>query len=1091
MPPDRDGIHSEGVTDYPCPTCGARADLTDGCSGCHLPPDPVAAEVVSLAATIAGLNTEVEEARSRYTAVLQRRGAAIERHNELVGQIRARTSAPPAAPVAPPERPVLPPARPESSGRTVQNLLFVLGGLLLGSAAIVFAAVAWATVGVPGRAVILAAVTVLVLAVPPVALRRRLTGTAETFAALGLLLVLLDGYAAWAVNLFDVTAVLGPDRYAAAVCAVTAAVALGYRRLTRLAGPGYAALALIQPVPGLALTATGLGPAGWSATLGTLALADVAAARWSRPRELRILAWVFAVAAAAGALGYAVVGGLVGADVAGAARAGAALVLVALVPVAAALANPGRSWLRELAGAGLVWALLLGAGRVLALTLPDLRLAPHAAELAVLALGVRLLPARLRGGPRLGVLTAAGLVAVLPVLLALSAAWSTVSVAWTGDLGATAGHVDWWVPATLALLAVAVALLVPPVVPAVVGLVLVALALPRAAPLAWWAPSIVDGVAAVPLVLAAARVRRWAAVCGTGALLLLGHAATVGLAGPGVSAAVLGGVLGLAVLCALLAGPVPAIRAVAVGIALAVPAGLGAALAATGGLPAAPYAIGGLVLSTGAVFVLREPGLLAVPLAGLGVLWGTFGARWYVAVPALCDVLVGVAMLPRRRRYLAGYLVLGIPAPLFAVVTALPATWSLLVGPYRWLSAIWSGAPAGTGVGEPAGWPFGYGPVAVGQAVLTLATVAALYRLRQALAWAAVPGAIAVVAGTAAVGAPWPVVAAVTLGLGLVVALWTALRPQPWLGLLALPLTGAGVAGMLPVKGSTLAGLAAVLVTAVVCGAAGRVPAVRVAGWLGAVVSGALLAFASARSLELSLHTSALWVLAVAAAGLALSTRTGRAVEAAAHGTAGAALLLTLGAARYPALVLGLWGVALGLRALWPGEPVPARRVRVVAGVVCELVAYWLLLWTGGVTLVEAYTVPVAGVALLAGWLAARTRPALHSWTAYGPALLAGFGPSLALVLAVPGEPLRRLVLGLAAVAVVVAGSVRRRQAPVVVGGTCLAVLAAHEAVLLWDLLPRWIPLGAAGLLLVGLAVTYERRRRDLDRLRTAVGRMG
>jgi hypothetical protein len=129
-------------------------------------------------------------------------------------------------------------------------------------------------------------------------------------------------------------------------------------------------------------------------------------------------------------------------------------------------------------------------------------------------------------------------------------------------------------------------------------------------------------------------------------------------------------------------------------------------------------------------------------------------------------------------------------------------------------------------------------------------------------------------------------------------------------------------------------------------------------------------------------------------------------------------------------------------------------------------------------------------VALLAGWLAARTRPTLHSWTAYGPALVAGYAPSLALVLTVPGEPVRRLVLGLAALAAVLTGSVHRRQAPVVVGGVCLAVLAAHEAILLWDLIPRWIPLAAAGLALVGLAVTYERRRRDMARLRTAVGQM-
>jgi hypothetical protein len=156
----------------------------------------------------------------------------------------------------------------------------------------------------------------------------------------------------------------------------------------------------------------------------------------------------------------------------------------------------------------------------------------------------------------------------------------------------------------------------------------------------------------------------------------------------------------------------------------------------------------------------------------------------------------------------------------------------------------------------------------------------------------------------------------------------------------------------------------------------------------------------------------------------------------------------------------------------------------------CELVAYWILLVTGGVRVQEAYTLPAAGLVLLAGWLAARSRPGLHSWSAYGPALVAGFGPSLALMLTVPGEPLRRLAIGLAGVAVVLGGAVRRRQAPVVVGGAALVLVAAHESALLWDLLPRWIPLGAAGLVLVGLAVTYERRRRDVARLRAAVGGM-
>ena len=296
---------------------------------------------------------------------------------------------------------------------------------------------------------------------------------------------------------------------------------------------------------------------------------------------------------------------------------------------------------------------------------------------------------------------------------------------------------------------------------------------------------------------------------------------------------------------------------------------------------------------------------------------------------------------------------------------------------------------------------------------------------------------------------------------------------------------------------ATLSALSAVLVAATVCGAAGRVRSARLAGWLVAVPAGALLALAAARSAEVTAEWSGYWTLVTAALALANSAALRRTrpveawtVESAAHASVAAALLLTAGHARYSAGMLALWGVALGLRALWPGEPVRARRVRVAAGAAAELVAYWIVLATHGIGLLEAYTLPAAAVALLAGWLAARTRPGLHSWLAYGPALLAGLGPSLAAVLTVPGDPWRRLALGAAATATVIVGAVRRRQAPVVVAGTTLALLAVHEVVLLWDLLPRWIPLAAAGLLLVGLAVTYERRRRDLSRLRTALGRM-
>ena len=70
------------------------------------------------------------------------------------------------------------------------------------------------------------------------------------------------------------------------------------------------------------------------------------------------------------------------------------------------------------------------------------------------------------------------------------------------------------------------------------------------------------------------------------------------------------------------------------------------------------------------------------------------------------------------------------------------------------------------------------------------------------------------------------------------------------------------------------------------------------------------------------------------------------------------------------------------------------------------------------------------------------------------------------------------------------AGARVRLQAPVVTGGATLLLVALHELVQFWDLLPRWVPLAAGGLLLVGVATTMEQRRRDLARLRAAITRM-
>ncbi|MGY0007134.1 SCO7613 C-terminal domain-containing membrane protein, partial [Micromonospora sp. I033] len=266
-------------TGYPCPGCGAPADLASGCSGCGRPPYPPAAEVVRLDREIAGLAPRVEAARVAYQELAGHLSTALQRRAELAARIRLEIPAPrPVAP-APPLRPQPAPAavRPggaETSTRAVQGLLFVLGGLLLGTAAVVFTAVAWAAFGVGGRALILLGFTALALAAPLLARARGLRGTAETFAAVGLLLVLLDGYAAWSVDLFGVAGWPG-SRYAALVGAIGAAVAAGYARLSRLTVPWFAALLCAQPVLPLAVAAAEPSAAGWALVLTALALGDL------------------------------------------------------------------------------------------------------------------------------------------------------------------------------------------------------------------------------------------------------------------------------------------------------------------------------------------------------------------------------------------------------------------------------------------------------------------------------------------------------------------------------------------------------------------------------------------------------------------------------------------------------------------------------------------------------------------------------------------------------------------------------------------------------------------------------------------------
>ncbi|MDD9376839.1 hypothetical protein M8Z33_09165 [Streptomyces sp. ZAF1911] len=259
-----------------------------------------------------------------------------------------------------------------------------------------------------------------------------------------------------------------------------------------------------------------------------------------------------------------------------------------------------------------------------------------------------------------------------------------------------------------------------------------------------------------------------------------------------------------------------------------------------------------------------------------------------------------------------------------------------------------------------------------------------------------------------------------------------------------------------------------------------------------AVGYAALLAVALGALLERPVAWWAPPVLLVPAAVAALGPRLGLVrvpAEAAAAASGLLAVALATGDAPVLALVLALAGVVCAAAA---GRPERRSAAGWPAGVLF-LAATWVRLAASEVTVPEAYTLPVTAAALAVGFLRRRRDPLAGSWTAYGPGLAATLLPS---TLAVWGDPhwLRPLLLGTAALGVTLAGARGRLRAPLLLGGATLTAVALHEltpyVIQVVDALPRWLPPALAGVLLLAVGATYEKRLRDARRLRDAIGRL-
>lgn len=243
---------------------------------------------------------------------------------------------------------------------------------------------------------------------------------------------------------------------------------------------------------------------------------------------------------------------------------------------------------------------------------------------------------------------------------------------------------------------------------------------------------------------------------------------------------------------------------------------------------------------------------------------------------------------------------------------------------------------------------------------------------------------------------------------------------------------------------------------------------------------------AAVATLDPSGEATTLTVAAVTVTSLALAAaaawRHGHLEELTLAGGAGLGAMLAVIAATGLATVIPLAAAlaVAGLAAL-AYALLPDRGLVAVAGVLSCSAATWVLSADAGISVVEAYSLPLAALAGLVGAVHLLRRPDAPSWVTVGPALSAGLLPS---ALATIGDPdLTRPLVVLAVASLVIAAGTRLRwQSPVVVGTAASVVVAVSQLAPYADGLPRYLSLGTAGVLLLVLGARYEERRREAER---------
>ena len=137
----------------------------------------------------------------------------------------------------------------------------------------------------------------------------------------------------------------------------------------------------------------------------------------------------------------------------------------------------------------------------------------------------------------------------------------------------------------------------------------------------------------------------------------------------------------------------------------------------------------------------------------------------------------------------------------------------------------------------------------------------------------------------------------------------------------------------------------------------------------------------------------------------------------------------------------------------------------------------------------EPYTLPTALALVLVGLYRLRVSRDSPTAPTLGPGLALATVPSLLWVL---GDPVstRAALLGVACLAMVLAGVQLRWHAPVVVGALVGGLVVIRELAPYALQTPQWMLIGAAGTVLIACGITWESRMRDLQQAAAYLGRL-